>query len=85
MWTTVEVKCSKKYNQVLWHKRDMRAKERRALVSSVCGSWMKDNGLKLGRDYKVYSRQTHRTENHDFLIFELKDPSKAVLFKLTWG
>lgn len=67
---------------------DLKANDRRKIVRILYGEWFKDNGLKLGRDYRLDWKQTHREEYgspHMEVTITIKDPTKALLFKLTWG
>ena len=64
------------------------AKDRRACVRHFYGSWFDDNRLKLSRDYMVtFANKIDRmfigTER--VAKIEIFDPTKAMLFKLTWG
>lgn len=66
----------------------LKANDRRKIVRLLYGEWFKDNGLKLGRDYGLDWTQTHRdvyTSPHMKVTITIKDPTKALLFKLTWG
>lgn len=67
------------------------AKDRRAVVRTVFGSWFADHKLKLTRDYMVdFSADPVRSLSSS-LRYEVTaritilNPRAATLFKLTWG
>jgi len=64
------------------------ATDRRGTVRMLYGDWFREHGLKLTRDYMVvFGTRTYVGYGHcDIEVkIEIKDPTKALLFKLTWG
>ena len=65
-----------------------KAADRRNTVQMLYGDWFREHGLKLSRDYLVvFTRRIYAGYGHTDIEVEIriKDPIKAVLFKLTFG
>lgn len=63
-----------------------KAQDRRACVRHLFGSWFEDHGFKLGRDYGVnFIRPGYYSVDLVRATIEIRDPHKAVLFKLRWA